>query len=57
MILMAIRNAAAEWGTRDLSGATMYTSFEPCPMCCGDILPSGIRVAGDRCVVELSARF
>jgi tRNA(adenine34) deaminase len=42
--VMAVRNAATEWGTRDLSGAAMYTSFEPCPMCCGAILLSGIRV-------------
>lgn len=41
--VMAIRNAAARWGTRDLSGASMYTSFEPCPMCCGAIIQSGIR--------------
>jgi tRNA(adenine34) deaminase len=42
--VMAIRNAATGWGTRDLSGATMFTSFEPCPMCCGAIMLSGIRV-------------
>jgi tRNA(adenine34) deaminase len=41
--VMAIRHAAARWGTRDLSGASMYTSFEPCPMCCGAIMRSGIR--------------
>jgi tRNA(adenine34) deaminase len=41
--VMAIRHAAARWGTRDLSGASMYTSFEPCPMCCGAIMQSGIR--------------
>jgi len=41
--VMAIRNAAGKWGTTDLTGATLYTSFEPCPMCCGAILISGIR--------------
>jgi tRNA(adenine34) deaminase len=41
--VMAIRHAAARWGTRDLNGASMYTSFEPCPMCCGAIIQSGIR--------------
>jgi tRNA(adenine34) deaminase len=41
--VMAIRHAAARWGTRDLSGASMYTSYEPCPMCCGAIMQSGIR--------------
>jgi tRNA(Arg) A34 adenosine deaminase TadA len=39
---VAIRQAAAEWATIDLGGATMYTSFEPCPMCCGAIMLSGI---------------
>jgi tRNA(adenine34) deaminase len=38
----AIRNAAREWGTIDLSGAMLYASFEPCPMCVGAMLASGI---------------
>ncbi|MBV9355861.1 MAG: nucleoside deaminase [Chloroflexi bacterium] len=38
----AIRNAGAAWATIDLRGARMYTSFEPCPMCCGAIMLSGI---------------
>ncbi|WP_313355946.1 nucleoside deaminase [Microbacterium sp.] len=29
----AIRNACRGLGTFDLSGATLYTSCEPCPMC------------------------
>lgn len=29
----AIRNACQGLGTFDLSGATLYTSCEPCPMC------------------------
>ena len=29
----AIRNACKELGTFDLSGAVLYTSCEPCPMC------------------------
>ena len=29
----AIRKAAAELGTFDLSGCEIYTSCEPCPMC------------------------
>ncbi len=40
--LVAIRNAAREWGSLDLSGATLYASFEPCPMCLGAMLASGI---------------
>jgi tRNA(Arg) A34 adenosine deaminase TadA len=29
----AIRNACKQLGTHDLTGYTMYTSCEPCPMC------------------------
>jgi tRNA(adenine34) deaminase len=53
---IAIRNFAAtraadasqeSWGEyatrpRILAGATLYSTFEPCPMCCGVILVSGI---------------
>ena len=39
----AIRDAAARLKTTDLSGSTLYTSCEPCPMCCGAILSAGIR--------------
>lgn len=33
----AIRNAARELGTFDLSDSEIYTSCEPCPMCLGAI--------------------
>lgn len=33
--VMAIRAACANEGTHDLSGAILYTSCEPCPMCLG----------------------
>ena len=33
----AIRQAARELGTFDLSGCDIYTSCEPCPMCLGAI--------------------
>ena len=33
----AIRRACSELGTFDLTGATLYTSCEPCPMCLGAI--------------------
>ena len=38
----AIRNAGAAQQDPDLSGSTIYTTFEPCPMCCGAILNAGI---------------
>ena len=31
--ITAIRNACSTLGTIDLSGCTLYTSSEPCPMC------------------------
>lgn len=31
---VAIREACRNVGSVDLSGATLYTSMEPCPMCC-----------------------
>lgn len=34
----AIRNACSQLGTFDLSGATLYTSCEPCPMCLASAL-------------------
>ena len=39
---VAIREAGATLGNVDFSGYTLYTTFEPCPMCCGAILASGI---------------
>lgn len=38
----AIREACRRLGTFDLSGATIYTSCEPCPMCLGAIYWSRI---------------
>lgn len=35
--VMAIRAACAALGTHELSGAVIYTSCEPCPMCLGAI--------------------
>lgn len=35
--IVAIRAACAALGTHDLSGAVIYTSCEPCPMCLGAI--------------------
>lgn len=36
--IVAIRRACAALGTFDLTGATVFTSCEPCPMCLGAIL-------------------
>lgn len=35
--IVAIRAACATLGTHDLSGAVIYTSCEPCPMCLGAV--------------------
>lgn len=39
----AIRDACGNLGTTDLSGATCYTTVEPCPMCCWAIVSAGIQ--------------
>ena len=39
----AIRNAAAHVQDHHLTGATIYTNFEPCPMCLGAIYWADIR--------------
>lgn len=47
----AIRNACEGEGAFDLSGATIYSSCEPCPMCLGACLWArieDIRYAADR---------
>ena len=38
----AIRNACAKLGTFQLSGCTIYSSCEPCPMCLSAIYWAGI---------------
>ena len=40
--MMAIRDACKRLGTFDLSGAVIYTTGEPCPMCRGAILWANI---------------
>ena len=39
---VALRLTGNELKLIDFHGCTMYTTFEPCPMCCGAILLSGI---------------
>ena len=40
--VVAIRNACRELQTFDLSGCTVYTSCEPCPMCLSALYWAGI---------------
>jgi tRNA(adenine34) deaminase len=40
--MVAIRNVALRLQTVDLSGCTLYTSMEPCPMCCWAIIDARI---------------
>ncbi len=40
--ILALRQAAESLGTYDLSGCTIYSSCEPCPMCLGAIYWSRI---------------
>ena len=39
---VALREAGAALGQVDFSGCTLYTSFQPCPMCCGALMVNGI---------------
>jgi len=39
---VALREAGTALRRADFSGCTLYTTFEPCPMCCGAILEGGI---------------
>ena len=38
----AMRDAVAKSGSLDFSGCTLYTTLEPCPMCCGAIAVNNI---------------
>ncbi len=51
---VALRNASSVLGTDDMSGATLYTTFEPCPMCCGALTNANIAtlVMGGRPTAE-----
>ena len=40
--VQAIRDACRRVGALDLAGATLYSTMEPCPMCCWAILEAGI---------------
>ena len=51
---VALREAAIALGTDDMSGAVLYTTFEPCPMCCGALTNANIAtlVMGGRPTAE-----
>lgn len=40
---VALREAGKLTGRTDYRDCTLYTTFEPCPMCCGAIIIAGIR--------------
>ena len=39
---VALRETVAALGRSDFSGCALYTTFQPCPMCSGAIMVSGI---------------
>lgn len=48
----AIRDASRNLNTHDLSGASLYTTAAPCPMCKGAILWSNIDKVYYGCTIE-----
>lgn len=48
----AIRDASKNTGTHDLSGAVLYTTAAPCPMCKGAILWSNISEVYYGCTIN-----
>lgn len=48
----AIREASRVLGTHDLSGCTLYTSCEPCPMCLSAIIWANIKEVYYACTKE-----
>ena len=39
---VALRAASEVLGTDDMTGYSLYTTFEPCPMCCGALMNANI---------------
>ena len=50
--ISAIRNAESSLGTFDLSGAVLYTTGEPCPMCLAACLWANIEHVYYGCTIE-----
>jgi len=56
--MVAIRRFAAERPAAQLAGTTIYTTGEPCPMCMGAIVWSGLtRVVYGASIEELSKKL
>lgn len=56
--MVAIRRFVADHPARELEGATLYTSGEPCPMCMSAILWCGLgRVVYGASIEQLSKRI
>jgi guanine deaminase len=56
--MVAIRRFVADNPAKDLKGATLYTSGEPCPMCMGAIVWCGIgRVVYAASIEQLAKRL
>ncbi len=39
---VALREAGAAQGDPDMTGCILYTTFQPCPMCSGALIVSGL---------------
>ncbi len=53
--IVAIKNACKTLDTHDLSGCTIYTSCEPCPMCLSAIIWANIKTAYYGCTKKDAA--
>ena len=55
--IMAIHDACNTLGTFDLSGCTLYTTAEPCPMCLGAICWANIEKVYYGCTISDTDRI
>ena len=55
--VVAIRNACEKLKTHDLTGYTLYTSCEPCPMCLSAIIWANIKNVYYACSKEDAGRI